>query len=108
MSQAAMGTLLYLAGGEAFLDQATCLAEACGVAGDGVQTEHCGSTGRRVQCVHCKGMMADVTMSPVVCDHCGLHLTVRDHYSRRLGAFQGVCADAEAPGVLPEPTRIDA
>jgi hypothetical protein len=29
-------------------------------------------------------------------------LLVRDHYSRRIGAFQGVCIDAEVPGELPE------
>jgi hypothetical protein len=28
-------------------------------------------------------------------------LLVRDHYSRRLGAFMGVCIDAEAPGEIP-------
>jgi dimethylamine monooxygenase subunit C len=30
-----------------------------------------------------------------------LNLFVRDHYSRRLGAFQGVCVDAEVPGDVP-------
>jgi hypothetical protein len=28
-------------------------------------------------------------------------LLVRDHYSRRLAAFQGVCIDAEVPGDVP-------
>jgi len=32
-----------------------------------------------------------------------LMLLVRDHYSRRIGAFQGVCIDAEQPGTAPEP-----
>jgi dimethylamine monooxygenase subunit C len=54
-----------------------------------------------VQCVHCKGFTENVTATPFVCAHCGLNLFVRDHYSRRLGAFQGVCVDAEEPGVLP-------
>ena len=33
-------------------------------------------------------------------------LFVRDHFSRRLGAFQGVCIDAETPGDVPEPVEI--
>ena len=36
-----------------------------------------------------------------VCSHCGLTLLVRDHYSRRLGAFQGVCINAEGPAEIP-------
>ena len=108
LSRARMGTCLYLAGPEAFLDAAAALAGEFGVTGDGLQTELCGGAARRVQCVHCKGMMEDVALSIVSCEHCGVHLTVRDHFSRRLGAYQGVCANAETPGVLPEATRIDA
>jgi hypothetical protein len=52
--------------------------------------------------VHCKGFTENVTTNPVACAHCGLTLLVRDHYSRRIGAFQGVCVDAEAPGEVPE------
>jgi hypothetical protein len=35
-----------------------------------------------------------------------LTLLVRDHYSWRIGAFQGVCIDAENPGEVPE-TKVD-
>jgi hypothetical protein len=31
---------------------------------------------------------------------------VRDHYSRRLAAYQGVCIDAEDPGNVPESKGI--
>jgi dimethylamine monooxygenase subunit C len=54
-----------------------------------------------MQCVHCKGITEDVTTNPARCSHCGLMLLVRDHYSRRIGAFQGVCIDAEVPGDVP-------
>ena len=54
-----------------------------------------------MQCVHCKGITEDVETDPFVCDHCGLNLFVRDHYSRRLAAYQGVCIDAEDPGNVP-------
>ncbi|CAA2141718.1 dimethylamine monooxygenase subunit DmmA family protein [Hyphomicrobium sp. ghe19] len=66
-----------------------------------IRTEHRGSLKRRVQCVHCKGYIENVTTNPVKCTHCGITLFVRDHYSRRLAAFQGVCVDAEVPGEIP-------
>lgn len=68
--------------------------------------EHRGSIARRMQCVHCKGITEDVTTDPFTCAHCGLTLFVRDHFSRRLGVFQGVCVDAETPGVVPETVEI--
>ena len=66
-----------------------------------LQKEHRGSTLRRVQCVHCKGITENVALDPFACSHCGLHLFVRDHYSRRIAAFQGVNIDAEDPGLVP-------
>jgi predicted RNA-binding Zn-ribbon protein involved in translation (DUF1610 family) len=51
--------------------------------------------------VHCKGFTDNVRTSPYTCTHCGLSLLVRDHYSRRLGAFQGVCIHAEEPANIP-------
>lgn len=71
-----------------------------------IQTEHRGSKARRMQCVHCKGITEDVTTDPFECSHCGLSLFVRDHYSRRLAAFQGVCVDAEDPGNVPDKVEI--
>ncbi len=97
-----MGTRLYAAGTEPFIGSVIQEAIAAGIDFKSVITEHRGSAKRRVQCVHCKGFTEDVTTNPVVCAHCGLNLLVRDHYSRRLGAFQGVCIDAEVPGELPE------
>nr|WP_275949679.1 dimethylamine monooxygenase subunit DmmA family protein [Jiella avicenniae] len=106
LARAKMGTQVHLAGSEAFLDEASAVAVACGIVGDGLTTELSGPATRRVQCVHCKGMMDEVAVTPFACSHCGINLTVRDHYSRRLGAFMGVCADAEAPGVLPAASRF--
>jgi dimethylamine monooxygenase subunit C len=56
--------------------------------------------------VHCKGITDDVKTNPCKCAHCGLNLLVRDHYSRRLAAFQGVCIDAEEPGTAPPPVEM--
>ena len=103
LSDAHMGTQIYLAGTEGLVGQAMLVALDAGVDAGSIQKEHRGSEARRVQCVHCKGITEDVTTQPVQCSHCGLMLLVRDHYSRRIGAFQGVCIDAEQPGTAPDP-----
>jgi dimethylamine monooxygenase subunit C len=96
-----MGTRIYVAGTEPFIGLAVSTAMRHGIDHQSLITEHRGSLKRRVQCVHCKGFTEDVTTNPVACAHCGLNLLVRDHYSRRLAAFQGVCIDAEVPGEVP-------
>jgi predicted RNA-binding Zn-ribbon protein involved in translation (DUF1610 family) len=100
---ARMGTRLYLSGTEGFIGQAMKVALEEGIDFGSIVTEHRGSEARRVQCVHCKGITDNVTTQPFTCSHCGLTLLVRDHYSRRLAAFQGVCIDAEQPGSAPPP-----
>ena len=102
LRDAHMGLQVYLAGTEGLIGQAMREATDAGVPFTAIQTEHRGSTARRMQCVHCKGITEDVTVDPFVCSHCGLNLFVRDHYSRRLAAFQAVCVDAEDPGNVPE------
>jgi DNA-directed RNA polymerase subunit RPC12/RpoP len=106
LSRATMRTRIYVAGTEGFIGLATQEALAFGVDHNSLRTEHRGSEARRVQCVHCKGITENVTTSPVKCSHCGLHLLVRDHYSRRIAAFQGVCIDAEEPGSVPPPEEL--
>jgi hypothetical protein len=103
LQTAKMGTRLYIAGTEGFIGQAMQVALDLGIDFNSIRTEHRGSLARRVQCVHCKGITDNVTTSPFPCSHCGLPLLVRDHYSRRLGAFQGVNIDAEDPGSAPKP-----
>ena len=106
LGQAKMGTRLYISGTEGFIGQAMQVALNHGVDQASMMTEHRGSAARRVQCVHCKGVSDDVKTSPFTCTHCGLSLLVRDHYSRRIGAFQGVCIDAEEPGTAPPPEEL--
>ena len=106
LQTATMGTRLYVTGTEPFIGLALKEALEAGIDHKSLITEHRGSAKRRVQCVHCKGFTEDVTTNPAKCSHCGLNLLVRDHYSRRLGAFQGVCIDAEVPGEAPAPEEI--
>ena len=103
LSDLRMGTQFYLTGTEGLMGQAEREIMATGFPFADIQKEHRGSTVRRVQCVHCKGITENVASDPFQCSHCGLHLFVRDHYSRRLAAFQGVNIDAEDPGQVPAP-----
>lgn len=102
LSTARMGLRIYAAGDEPLLGLVVKIAVQHGVDHASVRTEHRGGTQRRVQCVHCKGLTDNVTTNPVRCAHCGTQLLVRDHYSRRIGAFMGVRIDAEAPGDVPQ------
>lgn len=101
LQDAAMGLQVYLTGTEGMMGQAMLQATEAGIPHTAIQTEHRGSVARRMQCVHCKGITEDVETDPFICSHCGLNLFVRDHYSRRLAAYQGVCIDAEDPGNVP-------
>ncbi|MBH0236424.1 dimethylamine monooxygenase subunit DmmA family protein [Methylobrevis albus] len=101
LATAGMGTALYVTGTEGFIGRVIALAAGHGIDHLTIAAEHRGSLARRVQCVHCKGFTENVTTSVVACSHCALPLTVRDHYSRRLGAFQGVCVNAEDPSEAP-------
>ena len=97
-----MGLRLYALGDEAFLWDVFGLASAAGLGRQEVRLSRIGTPSRRVYCTHCSTLNEDVGADLVVCRGCGLTLSVRDHFSRRLAAFMGVNADAEAPGVLSE------
>lgn len=101
LEDAHMGLRLYLAGTEGLIGEAMQVALNAGIDHTAICAEQRGSLVRRMQCVHCKGISENVTTQPSQCAHCGLWLLVRDHYSRRLGAFQGVCIHAEEPDNIP-------
>ncbi len=101
-----MGTQIYLAGSESLIGLAMKTAMEANIDFEAIQTEHRGSLARRVQCVHCKGITEGVTTQPVTCAHCGLLLLVRDHYSRRYAAFQGVNINAEDPSDIPPKEEV--
>lgn len=108
LATARMGTQLYVAGTEDFIGQVVQAALDAGMELGAIGAEHRGSLERRVQCVHCKSITDRVTTQPVACSGCGRALLVRDHYSRRIGAFQGVSIDAEEPGTAPPPEPVFA
>lgn len=106
LANAHQGLQVYLTGTEGLMGQAQNEAMQAGIPHTSIQTEHRGSVARRMQCVHCKGITEDVLTDPFVCSHCGLNLFVRDHYSRRLAAYQGVRVDAEDHGNVPKPVEL--
>lgn len=106
LERSKMGTQIYLTGSEQLLSIAMKTGMEAGLDYRGMQTQHRGSLARRVQCVHCKGVTSDVTTQPANCSHCGLLLLVRDHYSRRFAAFQGVNINAEDPTDIPEKEEV--
>jgi dimethylamine monooxygenase subunit C len=108
LEEARMGTQLYVAGTEDCIGQVVQAGLEAGLELGAIGAEHRGSLARRVQCVHCKAITDEVTTQPVTCSGCGLSLLVRDHFSRRIGAFQGVCIDAEEPGTAPLPEPVFA
>ena len=90
-----MGACVYLAGTENLIGQAQQIATAAGIEPQSIQTELRGAQRYRVQCAHCKSIMNNINTRLVKCASCGLQLQVRDHYSRRYAAYQGVCMNAE-------------
>ena len=101
LADSAMGTRLYVAGPESFIGLAMKIALEFNLNKDEIRAEELGSLARRVYCIHCRTTAENVRTNIVRCLGCARWLLVRDHYSRRLAAYMGVMADAEAPGELP-------
>ena len=101
LGQSLMGTRLYVAGPESFIGLVMKIALEFNLNKDEIRAEECGTLARRVYCIHCRATTENVRTNIVRCVACQRWLLVRDHYSRRLAAYMGVMADAEAPGELP-------
>jgi hypothetical protein len=101
LSESLMGTRLYVAGPESFIGLVMKIALEFNLNKDEIRAEECGTLARRIYCIHCRATTESVRTNIVQCIGCGRWLLVRDHYSRRLAAYMGVMADAEAPGELP-------
>jgi hypothetical protein len=101
LSNSLMGTRLYVAGPESFIGLVMKIALEFNLNKDEIRAEECGTLARRIYCIHCRATTEHVRTNIVRCVGCARWLLVRDHYSRRLAAYMGVMADAEAPGELP-------
>ena len=101
-----VGDRLYVQGTEPFLWAVALAAGQVGLVPSQVRLAHAGSLQRKVWCTHCHGCTEGVTTHVVACAGCGRYLLVRDHFSRRHGAFMGVMVDAEVPGERPLPQEV--
>ena len=97
LAQSTMGLRVYVFGSEAFLWDVLRLARDAGLDEGEVFLSPIGLN-RRVQCIHCKAIAQDVAAPEIICATCGLRLLVRDHFSRRHAAFQGVAVHGATRG----------
>lgn len=102
LPKALMGLRIYAAGSEKFMWAITDIAAEYGVDDIDINKELTGTLARSVYCVHCKAITHEAHTNIKKCVGCGRMLFVRDHFSRRLGAYMGLMVDAESPGEIPE------
>ncbi|WP_181180476.1 dimethylamine monooxygenase subunit DmmA family protein [Mesorhizobium sp. B2-4-6] len=99
MDALAAASRLYVAGSEAFLSLVRRLARDRGLGDDIMLAELAGAGARRAQCVHCKTVYDDIAHRAFDCPRCKVTLVVRDHYSRRIGAYQAVVLHPSDPNM---------
>lgn len=96
LSAAPVGTRLYVCGDESFVWRIYRLARHCGLLAEEIELVKTGSC-RELYCVHCATQQSIGSEGEVTCSGCGVRLLVREHFSRRLGAYMGVCLDPDQP-----------
>lgn len=101
LEQACMSARLYAVGDEDTIWQALRVAERAGMGSEALRRHRVATQARPVYCVHCRHTTPGVTTNVADCVVCGRALFVRDHFSRRLGAYMGFQVDAEVPGERP-------
>ena len=48
---------------------------------------------KTIYCVHCGTLQQTFEIEFCHCEHCQVYLLIRSHFSQRLGAYMGVCAN---------------
>lgn len=96
LAEAPVGTRVYLCGDEVFLWDCRQLAEEAGLLDEEIELFRTGAR-RRLYCVHCATFQDIADEALAECASCGVQLLVRSHFSRRLGAYMGVCSDPNLP-----------
>ncbi|WP_063497979.1 dimethylamine monooxygenase subunit DmmA family protein [Paraburkholderia phytofirmans] len=96
LDRAAIGLRLYVCGDEAFIWRIRRLAVEAGMLAEEISAE-LDATPRAVYCVHCSASHVYDALPEVECIGCGINLGVRQHFSQRVGAYLGVCADPDRP-----------
>ena len=97
LAQSEAGAQLYLLGPEALIWSLFNLARSMGLQPEEISLLRAQSAQRPVYCVHCARLHQAGPGTQADCPHCGVRLFVREHFSQRLGAYMGVCANAQQP-----------
>lgn len=92
-----VGLQLELVGDEVFVWTLHGLAREAGLLSAEIVLNGTPGGGRKLFCVHCATVQTASAAGLQPCAHCGVQLEVRRHFSERLGAYLGVCADADQP-----------
>nr|WP_180206334.1 dimethylamine monooxygenase subunit DmmA family protein [Pseudomonas sp. SbOxS1]NYU06562.1 hypothetical protein [Pseudomonas sp. SbOxS1] len=97
LGSATVGSHVYIMGDEAFVWRIHAQARAAGLEDDEIDITHSIVGQRSVYCVHC-GLTQSSGPAPLLtCVRCNVGLEVREHFSRRLGAYLGVCTNPDQP-----------
>ena len=97
LASATVGCRLYLLGDEAFIWRIHGEARAAGLEEAEISMT-CTTPGlRQVYCAHCGLTQVAGPEALLNCIGCQVGLEVRGHFSRRLGAYFGVCINPDQP-----------
>lgn len=102
LADAAVGARLYVCGDESFIWRAHALARQAGLLDEEIELFNTGEQ-RTLYCVHCATLQVIGDQGQADCAGCGVRLLVREHFSRRLGAYMGVCLDPDHPHAEGQP-----
>lgn len=94
---ATVGSHLYIMGDEAFIWRIHGEARSAGLENDEIDLTRTVAGPRLVYCVHCGQTQAAGPAPLLTCIGCTVGLEVREHFSRRLGAYLGVCTNPDQP-----------
>ena len=96
LKQEKAGIHIIISGDESFLwmvqqcvVQSGCLKEELSLVLDGSVEPKI----KNIYCVHCGHLQKTVADDYCACEHCHVELMIRSHFSERLGAYMGVCAN---------------
>jgi hypothetical protein len=95
LAPAPLGTMIYLAGTEAFMWNAANKLANKGLVSEQIEMLQPTSNQRNVFCVHCLTINQNVTESPATCSGCNRLLAVTDHFSKLHSAYLGYQVNAE-------------
>lgn len=96
LAAAHAGLRLYVCGDESFIWRIVRQATKAGLQEEEIEALRVGAR-RQMYCVHCSTLQEISDETETVCCGCRVRLMVREHFSRRLGAYMGVCIDPDQP-----------